>query len=108
MEFLFCIIAAWTCGVVSVIVVVCGVCCCPVYVSVCVLCLTVLVNCLLNNFAICVGKVHVFSYKVIVLFCWLIRLWSSKGYVCCVCESMCVVSVIPVCVYFICQICVFV
>ena len=33
-----------------------------------VLCLTVLVNCLLNTFAICVGDVTVFSLKVIVLF----------------------------------------
>ena len=32
------------------------------------LCLTVLVNCLLNKFAICVGEVTVFSLKVIVLF----------------------------------------
>ena len=34
----------------------------------CVLCLTVLVNCLLNVFAICVSEVNVFSLKVIVLF----------------------------------------
>ena len=34
----------------------------------CVLCLTVLVNCLLNAFAICVGEVNVFSLKVMVLF----------------------------------------
>ena len=34
----------------------------------CVLCLTVLVNCLLNAFAICVGEVNVFSLKVTVLF----------------------------------------
>ena len=41
----------------------------PVYVFVlCVLCLTVLVNCLLNAFAICVGEVSVFSLKVMVLF----------------------------------------
>ena len=33
----------------------------------CVLCLTVLVNCLLNAFDICVGEVIVFSLKVIVL-----------------------------------------
>ena len=33
----------------------------------CVLCLTVLVNCLLNAFAICVGEVNVFPLKVIVL-----------------------------------------
>ena len=34
----------------------------------CVLCLTVLVNCLLNVFDICVGEVIVFSFKVNVLF----------------------------------------
>ena len=34
----------------------------------CVLCLTVLVNCLLNLFAVCVGEVNVFSLKLIVLF----------------------------------------
>ena len=34
----------------------------------CVLCLTVLVKCLLNAFAICVGEVNVFSLKVTVLF----------------------------------------
>ena len=34
----------------------------------CVLCLTVLVNCLLNAFAICVGEVNVFYLKVMVLF----------------------------------------
>ena len=51
-----------------------------------------LVNCLLNAFAICVGEVIVFSLKVIVLFwvvlvlCWLIRVLSSKEYVCCVCD----------------------
>ena len=44
-----------------------------VFLSMClfvlyVLCLTVLVNCLLNTFDICVGDVTVFSLKVIVLF----------------------------------------
>ena len=34
----------------------------------CDLCLTVLVNCLLNAFAICMGEVNVFSLKVMVLF----------------------------------------
>ena len=37
----------------------------------CVLCLTVLVNCLLNAFAICVSELIVFSLKVIVLF-WVV------------------------------------
>ena len=34
----------------------------------CVLCLTVLVNCLLNAFVICMGEVNVFAFKVMVLF----------------------------------------
>ena len=67
--FLLCLIATWTCVVVSVILVVCSLC---DFLSMClfvlcVLCLTVLVNCLFNAFAICVGEVNVFSLKVIVL-----------------------------------------
>ena len=96
--FLLCFIAAWTCVVVSVRLVVRGL---SVFLYMClfvlcVLCLTVMVNCLLNEFAICVGEANVFSLKVMVLFwvvlvfCWLIRVLSSKEYVCCV--------VIPVCV----------
>ena len=34
------------------------------------MCLTVLVNCLFNVFAICVGGVTIFSLKVIVLLCY--------------------------------------
>ena len=64
--FLLCFIATWTC----VMLVVCSL---SVFLSMglfvlCVLCLTVLVNCLLNAFAICVGEVSVFSLKVMVLF----------------------------------------
>ena len=67
---LLCFIAAWTCVVASVMLVICSF---SVFLSMClfvlcVLCLTVLVNCLLNAFAICVGEVTVFSLKVIVLF----------------------------------------
>ena len=71
--FLLCIIAAWTCVVVSVMLVICSLsgflsmCLCVV----CVLCLTVLVNCLLNVFAICVGEVNVSSLKVM-LFFWVV------------------------------------
>ena len=68
-----------------------------------------LVNCLLNAFPICVGEENVFSFKVMdlflgcVVFCWLIRVLSSKEYVCCVCDpSVCL------CVPSICLICVFV
>ena len=68
--FLLRLIAAWTCVVVSVRLVVCSL---SVFLSMrrfvlCVLCLTVLVNCLLNAFDICVGEVNVFSLKVMVLF----------------------------------------
>ena len=68
--FLLCFIVTWTCAVVSVMLVVCSLECDPVYASVvlCVLCLTVLVNCLLNAFTICVGEVSVFSLKGMVLF----------------------------------------
>ena len=87
--FLLCCIPTWTCVVVSVMLVVCSL---SVFLSMCpfvlcVLCLTVLVNCLLNAFAICVGEVNVFSLKVMVLFlgcvfcCWLVRVVSSKKYV---------------------------
>ena len=65
--FLLCFIAAWTFVVVSVMLVVCSL---SDFLSMClfVLCVTVLVNCLLNAFAICVGEVIAFSLKVIVLF----------------------------------------
>ena len=68
--FLLCFIAAWTCVVVSVILFVCSL---SVFLSMClfvlsVLCLTVLVNCLLNEFAICVDEGNVFSLKGMVLF----------------------------------------
>ena len=65
--FWLCFIVAWSCVVVSVMLAVCSL---SAFLSMClyVLCLTVLVNCLLNAFAICVGEVTVFSLKVIVLF----------------------------------------
>ena len=68
----------------------------------CVLCLTVLVNCLLNAFAICVGEVNVFSFKVMVFF-GLICVLSSKEYVCCVCDPSVCLGVPSIC-----QMCVFV
>ena len=69
-EFLLYFIATWTCVVVSVMLVFCSF---NVFLSMClfvlcILCLTVLVNCLLNVFAICVAEVCVFSLKVMVLF----------------------------------------
>ena len=59
----------WTCVVVSVIIVACGVV--SVIIVACSLflymCLFVLVNCLMNVFAICVDEVTVLSVRVIVL-----------------------------------------
>ena len=60
----------------------------------CVLCLTVLVNCLLNAFAICVGEVNGFSLKVIVLFFLGGGFGGESVYG--LPKSMCVVFVIPV------------
>ena len=64
--------------------------------ALCVFCLTALVNGLLNAFVMCVGEVIVFSLKVIVTFLgcvgfyWPIHVWSSKDYVCRVCNpSVC-------------------
>ena len=109
--FLLCFIDAWTCVVVSVRLVVCSL---SIFLSMClfdlcVLCLTVLVNCLLNAFAICVGEVNVFSSKVMVLFVGCVgfllanRVLSSKEYVCCVCDPSVCLGVPSIC-----QICVFV
>ena len=56
-----------------------------------VLCLTVLVNCLLNAFAICVGEVSVFSLKVIVLF--LDCVGGLLASPCIVFQSVCVLCV---------------
>ena len=113
--FLLCCIAAWTCVVVRVMLVVCSLSvflsmCLFVLCVLCVLCLTVLVNCLLNVFAICVGEVTVFSLKVIVLF------WGCVGVlfvkpcivfqrmcVCCVCDPSVCLGVLSICL-----ICVFV
>ena len=64
-------IVAWTCVVVSVMLVVCSL---SVFLSMClfvlcVLCLTGLVNCLLNAFAICVGEMNVFSVLFLCFMC---------------------------------------
>ena len=44
----------------------------PLGLVLCVLCLTVMGNYLLNAFAICVGEAFVFSLKVIVFVCLLV------------------------------------
>ena len=106
--FLLYFIATWTCVVVSVMLVVCSL---SVFLSIClfvlcILCLTVFVNCLLNAFAICVGEVSAFSLKlwcyfwVVMVFCWLVRVLSSKENVCCD-PSVClgIPSIYQICVF---------
>ena len=88
--FLLCFIAAWSCVVVSGMLFVCSL---SVFLSMCllvlcVLCLTVLVNCLLNAFTICVGEVNVFSLKVMVLFLGCVGVLLANP--CIVLQSECV------------------
>ena len=42
--------------------------CCSVNVSVCLVCLTVLVNCLVKQFAICLGVVAILLWNVMEMF----------------------------------------
>ena len=69
--------------------------CCSVNRSVCVVCLTLFVNCLVKQFAISLGVVVILLlcnglvwFEVL---CWIDHAWSSK-------ERVCVVHVIQVCV----------
>ena len=75
----------------------------------CVACLTVFVNCLVKQFAMCVGVVaflllnvmDVFIVCVVVL-CWIDHVWSSKECVCCACdpnERLSAPSICFVCVF---------
>ena len=88
--FLLCFIAVGTSIVVNVILVVCSLC---VFLSMClfvlcVLCLTVLVNCLLIAFAICVGDVTVCLWKI--LCCFGVVLFLLLANPCMVFQRVCV------------------
>ena len=79
--------------------------CFLIYVS-CLFCVfyvwTVLVNCLLKAFTICLGEVNVFPLKFIVLFFdWLIRVLSSKEYVCYVCDPSVCLGVPSICQFWV-------
>ena len=76
--------------------------------SVCVLCFMFeCVGELYVECEICVGEMIVFYLKLLSCFwlcsCWLIHVWSSKEYVCCVCDPSVCLSVLSTC-----QICGFV
>ena len=75
----------------------------------CVACLTLFVNCLVKQFAMCLGVVailllnvmDVFSVCVVVL-CWIDHVWYSKECVCCACdpnERLSAPSICFVCVF---------
>ena len=76
----------------------------------CVACLTVFVNCLVKQFAMCVGVVailllnvmDVFSVCGVLVLCWIDHVWSSKERVCCACdpnERLSAPSICVVCVF---------
>ena len=85
--FVLCFISPWTCVVVSVSGCLQFVCF-PNYVSICGVCLVVLVKSFLSAFAICVGEVIVFYLKVIVLFLGCVGLLLANS--CMVFQSVCV------------------
>ena len=75
----------------------------------CLAWLTVFVNCLVKQFAICLGVIVILLLNVIEclvcveVLCWIDRLWSSTECVCVVpVNPLCVVPVNPLCVPAIC------
>ena len=74
----------------------------------CVACLTVFVNCLVKQFAMCLGVVAILLLNVmdvlvcVVVLCWIDHVWSSKECVCCACdrnERLSAPSICFVCVF---------
>ena len=76
----------------------------------CVACLTVFVNCLVKQFAMCLGMVTVLLLKVmdgfsvcVVVLCWIDRVWSSTECACCACDPSVHLRVSSIC--FVCVFC---
>ena len=72
----------------------------------CVVCLTVFVNCLVKQFAMCLGVVAILLLNVmnvcVVVLCWIDHVWYSKECVCCTCdpnERLSAPSICFVCVF---------
>ena len=75
---------------------------CSVGVSVCPVCLTVFVNCLVKQFAMCLFVVAILLLNVMDVFVWvevLYRVWSSKECACDPCVHLSVPSIGFVCVF---------
>ena len=76
----------------------------------CVACLIVFVNCLVKQFAMCVGVVAILLLNVIwmclvcvVVLCWIDHVWSSKECVCCACDPSERLSAPSICCVFVCR-----
>ena len=71
----------------------------------CVACLTVLVNCLVKQFAMCLGVVAILLLYMCLVWvealCWIDRVWSSTECACCACDPSVVPSLGFACVTFI-------
>ena len=56
----------------------------------CVACLTIFVNCLVKQLAICLGVFAILSLNVmevwVEVLCWIDRVWSYKECACCACD----------------------
>ena len=74
----------------------------------CDACLTVFVDCLVKQFAMCFGVVAILLlnvmdvFSVCVVLCWIDHVWSSKECVCCACdpnERLSAPSICFVCVF---------
>ena len=65
----------------------------------CVACLTVFVNCLVKQFAMCVGVVAILLLNVMDVFSVCGDVWSSKECVCCACDPSERLSAPSICVF---------
>ena len=75
--------------------------CCSVNGSICLVCLTVFVNGLVKQFAICLGVVAMLLLNDmevwVEVLCWIDRIWSSKECACCACDPNVHLSVPSIC-----------
>ena len=76
----------------SVMLYPCMLCVALLMFVLCVACLTVFVNCLVKQFAMCLGVVAILLLNVMDVFsvcggaCWIDHVCSSKECVCCACD----------------------
>ena len=72
----------------------------------CVVGLTVFVNCLVKYFAMCLGVVAILLFNVMEVFsmggglCWIYHIWSFKECACCACDPSVHLSVSSICIVY--------